>query len=175
MRSPFQLFLLVIALAAGVYAASAFNAASTSTRAVSASVVGDSAAYLALSANGASAHAGFVTQAGSGKIGISFGSGVATGTGVNPDATYYFDDLVNITNQGTASVKVQVNATATSGTVKVCLKTTTGAMDNSCYTAATTQVTVAVGSKLFLGVMVQANALSSGSSVSGTIQVDANR
>jgi hypothetical protein len=175
MLAPFRLFLIVVALGAGLYAASAFNAASTSTRTVSASVVGDSAAYLALSANGASPHAGFVTQAGSGKLSISFGSGVATGTGINPDATYYFDDLVNITNQGTTSVKVQVNSTASTGTVKVCLKTATGAMDNSCYSTATAQTTVAVGSKLFLGIMVQANSLTSGQTVSGTIQVDANR
>lgn len=175
MLAPFRLFLVVVAIAAGLYAASAFNAASTSTRTVSASVVGDSAAYLALSANGASPHAGFVTQAGSGKLSISFGSGVATGTGVNPDASYYFDDLINITNQGTASTKVQVNTTASSGTVKVCLTTATGQMSNACYSTATALTTVAVGSKLYLGIMVQANSLSSGGTVSGTINVDANR
>jgi hypothetical protein len=137
-------------------------------------VVGDSSAYLAVAVNASSPHAGFVTTS-SGKIVVSFGSGVATGTGINPEATYYFDDLINITNQGTLSVKVQVNATASAGTVKVCLKTVGGQMDNSCYVTATSQITLAVGSKLSLGIMTEANNVASGSTVSGTIQIDANR
>ncbi|MCA1814397.1 MAG: hypothetical protein LC624_10680, partial [Halobacteriales archaeon] len=94
---------------------------------------------------------------------------------VNADGSYYFDDLVNITNQGTSTVKVQVNTTASSGSVKVCLMTSTGQMHNGCYATSTSEVSLAVGSKLYLGVMVAATSLSSGGTVSGTINVDANR
>lgn len=174
MQIRFAGFLVLLAIGVGLYAATAFNAASTGTRTVSATVVGDSAAYLAVNANGSSPHAGFVTTSG-GKISISFGSGVATGTGVNPDSTYYFDDLLNITNQGTTTVQVQINTTSTTGTVKVCVKTVGGQMDNSCYVTSTTAQSLAVGSKLSLGVMVQATGLVSGNTVSGTLEIVAMR
>jgi hypothetical protein len=174
MRVHYQAFLITALAAAAFFAASAFDAASTSTRTVTATVVGDSAAYLAVAANGSSPHAGFVSVSG-GKMSVSFGSGVATGTGVNPDGTYYWDDLLNVTNQGTKTVNVQVNATSTTGTVKVCVKTAGGQMDNSCYVANSAVFSLAVGNKLSLGLMAQATGLNSGQTVSGTIQIDANR
>ncbi|HEV8359495.1 MAG TPA: hypothetical protein VGR28_03465 [Candidatus Thermoplasmatota archaeon] len=174
LRTKFLALILVALAAAGLLAASAFNAASTGTRTVSASVVGDSSAYLALAVRSASPHAGFVTTSG-GKVVVSFGSGVATGTGINPEGTYYFDDLLTITNQGTASVNVVVASSATAGTVKACVKTATGAMDNTCYSTSTTSTALAVGSVLYVGIMTQANSVASGSTVSGTIEVTGSR
>jgi hypothetical protein len=174
LRTRFLALFLVAVVAAGFLAASAFNAASTGTRTVSASVVGDSSAYLALAVRAASAHAGFVSTSG-GKVVVSFGSGVATGTGINPEGTYYFDDLLTITNQGTVSVNVVVASAATAGTVKACVKTATGAMDNTCYSTSTTSTALAVGSVLYVGIMTQANSVASGSTVSGTIEVTGTR
>lgn len=176
MRYQFYAFLVVAVFAAALFGASAFNAADTGTRSVTASVVGDSSAYLAVAVNGSSPHTGFVTTSG-GKVVMSFGSGVATGTGINPEATYYFDDLLNITNQGTKTANVWVNSTATAGTVKICLKTAGNLMADNCYGTSTFSsiLSLTAGSKLSLGVMVQANSVASGSSVTGTISIYGGR
>jgi len=176
MRRQYRAFVAAVLVASGLYGAAAFNAADLSTRTVSASVVGDSAAYVAVAVNGSSPHAGFVTTS-SGKIVIAFGSGVATGTGINAEASYYFDNLLNLTNQGTTTANIQVNSSSTSGTVKACVVTPGTTMTNGCYLTAApaSPQSLAVGSKLSIGVMVQANGLVSGNTVSGTISIVATR
>jgi hypothetical protein len=167
-------FLGLTLVLAGLLGASAFTAMNSGARTVTASVVGDSAAYLALAVNGSSPDKGFVTTS-NGNIVLNFANGVATGTGINPGSGYYFDDLLNVTNQGTATLKVQVNATATTGALSVCVKTVGGQMDNSCYGTSTAQQSLAVGSMLSVGVAVNATGLNSGQTVSGSITFAANR
>jgi hypothetical protein len=173
-KKQLYVFLACAVAASGLYAASAFDAAATGTRTVTASVVGDAAAYLAVSANVSSPHAGFVSTSG-GKIVMAFGSGVATGTGVNPESTYYFDNILNLTNQGTKTVNVWVNATSTTGTVKACVLAAGATMDSGCYAAASSAVSTAVGARLQMGIMVQANSVASGGTVAGTIEIFAGR
>jgi hypothetical protein len=177
MRSGFLGMIAIATVAAGLYAAAAFDAADTGARAVSAEVVGDSAAYLALQANGNSPHRGFVSQLSTGKVSVAFGSGNAAGTGINAGSVYYFDDLLNLTNQGTTSVKVQVQATSTTGSLLVCTATSTATMTNACYAAThpTTPVTLAVGAKLYVGLSTDATSLASGQQVAGTLKIVATR
>lgn len=176
MRRQFIAFLTCTAVAAAFYSAAAFSAASTGARTVTATVVGDSAAYLQVSSNGAGAHKSFVSTTGSpAKIVIDFASATGvTGTGINPDSTYHFDDLLNITNAGTSSVSVRVNATSTSGVVQVCYKATTGQMANSCYSTSAGPLTLAVGGTDHVGISVNATG-ATGGTVSGSIFIVATR
>lgn len=177
MRRHLLVLIGCFATAASFFSAAAFNATDTGARTVSVTVVGDSASYLGIEENGASPHKNFLSTTGSpAKITISFGSATGvTGTGVNPDAGYQFDDVINVTNQGTAPVKLIVNGTATTGSIKVCYKATASQMSNGCYaTSVTATTTLAVGSKGYVGIAVNSTGVS-GSSFSGNIRIVAVR
>lgn len=175
MHRPFVAFSLAALVAGSVYAASAFDAADTGTRALTATVVTDADGYLALAARAASAHASYVSVSAN-KVTVSFAGNANGGDGVNAGSIYYFDDILQVTNQGTATVFIQVVSASTSGTVKACHATATGAMTNTCYLASApaTPVSIAVGVTHYIGVSMDASSLSSGS-VSGTIKVVACR
>ncbi|HVL86471.1 MAG TPA: DUF1102 domain-containing protein [Candidatus Thermoplasmatota archaeon] len=171
--------LLTIAIA-GFYAANAFDAASSGPRNVTAAVVTDANSYLALSVNQTSPHKGFASVGNAGDIIFSFSTadGV-TGTGVNPNSTYYFDDILNVTNQGTTQASVVAHATTTSAgssAILVCARAHGGAaMSNVCYTTATTPITLQVGQYLNVGIAVNSTGISQGSPVTGTITIVASR
>ncbi|HUR69793.1 MAG TPA: hypothetical protein VM370_11165 [Candidatus Thermoplasmatota archaeon] len=179
---------LLIGLAgASLYAAEAFNAADTGTRSVTATVVGDSSAYLALSARTASPWNKFVSEdATTGLVSVSFAgplTGGASGSGVNPKSIYYFDDILQLTNQGNATVYLQVVASASgSNGLKVCYETSVAAAtcnNNAAYatTHPASASSLAVGSSAYLGLAVDSSAITSKATGTntGTIRVYACR
>ena len=184
LRGAFVAFVGVALVATGVLGASAFNRASLPSRSVTISLVGDSAAYLALAAG--AQHACFVTQAASGKVTLSFASATgcgasATGTGLNAGdgsakfATYAFHDVLKVTNKGVKTVYVFANVTtqaASPNRVDVDLKSAAGQMTFSEYWAtSTTSVQLSTGSSAYVGVRVNATAASG--TISAAIAVTA--
>lgn len=163
------------AFALSVVTVLAFSAGDTGARTLTASVVNDADAFLAIDANPASPHNGFVTVV-SGKTVVTFdGNGDAAGLGINPDSTYMFDSILRITNKGTAPVDVDVSvAGADAALCKVALTTTTtqGTED---YSADPTALTQAVGGVSYLGLQFMGTAKVAGGSVDCTITVTASR
>lgn len=171
-----SIFLVAITVVVGAFAASAFSASRVDARAVTSNVVGDSAAFLSIQKDVTSPHASFVTQNANGKISVSFGTcACATGTGVNADSIYEWDDLIKITNQGTQTVYVKVTTSSTTGTLTAAIESTAGQMTDSDYSAATTPVAVTVGSTVYLGLKADSTGLTSGQTVTGTFTVYATR
>lgn len=167
---------LVVVLA--VYGAEAFNGADTGTRSVTATVVGDSAAYLSLSGRDGPWNRFVSEDETTGLVSVTFGGPYAdgpSGSGVNPKSTYYFDDILQVVNQGNDTVYVQ----AVGGTFTVCLGTSVGNMTNACYGASSpaTASALAVGSAAFLGIGIDSSAIASkaAGSSAGTIRVVACR
>lgn len=188
-RRAFSLLALAALALAGLQAASAYNRADVAPRAVTASVVADSAAYLALAKNGASPHRCFVSESGTtGRLSISFGATTGCGsdgggTGINAGSAsdaakrgrYAFHDLLLVTNKGTKTVKVWANATTSSGSsslLEVAKKTASGAMADADYAASSaTALTLAPGATAYVGVRATSGTLTSGS-VTGSITVE---
>ena len=147
---------LVATVVLSVALVTAFTTADTGARTVTASVVTDGSAYLALAANADSPNSGFVTVS-SGKIVITFdGSNTdATGTGVNPDATYGFHSIVKVYNNGTDSADLEVNIGGADAAN--CAAALTAASDQSAATFATpttATLTVAKGGVAYLGLEI---------------------
>lgn len=177
---------LLLALLSGT---SAFNFGSSTGRAISVDIVGDASAYLALAANTASPHDCFVSESGTtGKLSVSFaaasgcdaaGAGTGVNAGLGSDSAkftrYAFHDLLLVTNKGTNSILLWVNATSTTGTLDVAKKTSSGAMTDADYAASSaTSVSLTVGSTAYVGLRVNTTTLSSGN-VAGTVALDAWR
>lgn len=181
MRISFLTFTVVALIASTMTAASAFNYASLSGRTVSATIVADNNAYLAIASQDAD-HACFVNVDGTtGKIDVVFDNGCAaqTGSGINPGSTVYFHDLLKITNKGTKAITfLQANLTGTGGDFKISIKSATGQMrvstpgdwvDDPTWTSS-----IAPGSSIYLGFKVDAadETLAAGS-ISTSMTIDA--
>lgn len=172
-------------------AASAFQYGDVAPRTVRVDLVTDGAAYVALSANGASAHRCFVSEDANGKLSVSMGSiatcpGGGTGSGINPGASadsrstrYAFHGILNVTNKGTKTVNVWVNATTTSGSSSVletALKPTGQTMADADYATSTASpVSLSPGQILHVGLRATTGDLTAGTPVAGTIQVVARK
>lgn len=187
MRRALWAIILVALATSYTLGASAFNY-STTARAVSVTIAGDSAAYLAVAANGASPHRCFVDTT-NGKISILFdtpsaGCGAGTGTGINPGdgstsgrySRYAFHDLLVITNKAPHAIVVWVNTTAlgSESALDVALETASGQMTDAKYSNAETVSGLSVGATTYLGVRVKSGTLSSGS-VTSSISLEARR
>lgn len=175
----------------GFQAVSAFQYGDLTPRTVRVDLVADGSAYVALSANGASAHRCFVSVDGNGKLSVSMGAiascpGGGAGTGINPGVSadsrstrYAFHGILNVTNQGTKTVKVWVNATTTSGSsslLETALKATGQTMADADYAASTaTPLSLTPGQTLHVGLRATTGSLTAGSPVTGTIQVVARK
>ena len=176
----------------GFQAAAAFQYADLAPRDVKVYLVADSAAYVALSANGGSKHTCFVSEdGGTGKLSVSMGAisgcpGGGAGTGINPGVAadgrstrYAFHSLLNVTNKGTKTVNVWVNATTTSGSsslLETAIKADGQTMSDSDYAASTaTPLSLAPGQLLQVGLRATTGSLTAGNPVTGTIQVVARR
>ncbi|HVL46926.1 MAG TPA: hypothetical protein VM889_00035 [Candidatus Thermoplasmatota archaeon] len=177
---------LVLALAfpaAGVLAADAFNRAEAAPRAIGVEVVGDAAAYLSIAAYAPNPHACVVTTSG-GIIAIAFSDCMSGGgTGMNPGSdadagnrtTYWFHDLLVVTNKGTKPILVWVNATTTSAggsAVTVGRHADPGQMTTGLYSASSGAMSLAAGHDLFVGVGLHGGSLAGGS-VTGALRFTA--
>lgn len=188
MRAAVQVTLAAALVVGGILASTAFSRA-TQTRDVTVRLVGDASAYLKLAANPSSPHKCFVATT-NGVTSIGFASIGATcasqgaGTGLNPGdgatgashARYAFHDLLLVTNQGTKSVLLWVNATtssAGSSSVLAAGKTTAGGMTDADYAASLGPYTLATGASLYLGVRVDTGSLAAGSHVFGNLTLTA--
>lgn len=185
-------FVAALALAAlAVQTTLAFNFGDVAPRTVRVDLVGDSAAYLAISANGASKHTCFVTQDANGKLTVSMGAiascpGGGAGTGINPGVSadsrvtrYAFHSLLNVTNKGTKTVQVWANTTTTSGSsslLDAAIKADGVSMSDSDYATTTASpLTLAPGQVLQIGLRASTGSLGAGSPVTGTLNVTARR
>lgn len=152
----------------------AFSVGDTGTRSVSASVVNDSDAFIAIEANTDNAYQNFVTTS-SGKISIAFdgNNADASGTGINPESSYEFDELINVTNKATESLTVDVSIAGTDSTLCTVALTTTTGQTSGDYSADPTAISLAKGATGYLGLAVDGTGKVSGNTLSCTISVTA--
>lgn len=161
-------------VAVTLVAAIAFSTADTGTRSLDASVVSDSDAFLALEANGDSPHASYVSEDGNGRLQASFGSGQTGGDGINPDSTYRFHSLINVTNQGTETVDVTLSIDGTDAANCEAALTSTTSQASGDYSASPPSVQLTVGSKAYLGLSFSGSGKTSGESIDCEITLSAS-
>lgn len=156
--------LIAGALGLSVAAVTAFSTGDTGARTIDADVVTDANAFLALEENGDSAHKAFVSTS-SGKVQVKMDSSASgvTGTGVNPDSTYYFDEIINVTNQADQSLTVSVTFTgADSGSCDAALTSSTGQTESD---YGTTSLSISQDSTAYLGLKFDATGKTNGDTV----------
>lgn len=157
-----------------IVAAFAFSAADTGARSASASVVNDSDSYLALEANGDSPYAGYVTEGVDGKLAIAFdGTGSAAGSGINPDSSYTFDTLVNVTNKGLTTADVTISIAGADETLCEVAFTATADQASADYSATPAAIQLTSGSTAYLGLKFSGAAKTTGESVDCEISASA--
>lgn len=179
MRFSLVTFALASLVAASVFAASAFNYADLEPRTVIATIVTDQNAYLSIETQDAQ-YACYVTYT-NGKIDVTWDGGDtctagATGTGVNPESTYYFMDVLKITNKGTKTLShLWLNMTDTVITINV--NAATGTMQTNDLTWSQTQditTNLDPGDIWYVGFKIDASTLdTTNSPISKTINIDA--
>ena len=167
---------MIAAASLSIVTVLAFSAGNTGARVLTASVVNDADAFLAVEANSASPHKDFVTVA-TGKTVITFDAANpnAAGTGVNPDSTYMFDSILKVTNKGTATVNVDVTIAGTDSALCQVALTSASTQGDSDYSANPTPVSQAVGGVSYLGLKMLATGKVAGGAVDCTITVVATR
>lgn len=178
MRVSFTAFAFASLVAAGMFAASAFNYADLAPRTVLATIVTDDNGYLAVAAQDAE-YACYVAYT-NGKIDVTWDGGTsctagATGTGVNPDSVYYFHDVLKITNKGTKTLShLWLNMTDT--TITLNKNVATGTMLTSETYAQNLDLTtnLAPGNSWYIGFKIDASGLNTGNSpMSKTLSIEA--
>lgn len=173
MRTSFLAFTAIALLASSLTAASAFNYAQLAARPVVASVVTDDNAYLAIAEHD---YGCYVEIDGTtGKIDLNFDAGNAcaeSGTGVNGYSTYYFHDVLKITNKGTVAISnLYLNMSGTLITINVNTLEDTMTTDDT-YELSKTMTNIAVGDSIFIGFKI--DAMTTGvSTISETLTVEA--
>lgn len=163
------------AAALSIALVTAFSVGDTGARSVSASVVNDANAFLALEANTNNAYQNFVTTQNNGDIAINFDgdNADASGTGINPNSTYRFDALVNVTNQATGDLTVDVAISGTDSTLCEGALTSTESQASGDYASDPAAITVAKDATAFIGLKVLGTDKASGGSVDCSITVSA--
>jgi len=173
MRTSFLGLTVIAFLAASLTAASAFSYAQLEARAVVASVVTDDNAYLAIAEHDYGCYTEI--DGTTGKIDVNFdqGTGCAgTGTGVNGYSTYYFHDVLKITNKGTLTIAdIWLNMTDTVITIQTNVDEDTMEIDDP-YDDAVVVSNLAVGDSFYIGFKVDASAQNVGT-LSKTLTVEA--
>lgn len=167
--------MMIGAAALSVAMVTAFTDASTGARTVTASVVTDANAYLALAANANSPHDGFVSVS-NGKATLTFDNAnlEAAGDGINPEGAYEFDNILKITNQGsdTAAKSVDIAFAGTDSTLCQGALTTTETAQT--HSADPSPISLAKDATGYLGIKVLGTGKTAGQSVSCTITVTAS-
>lgn len=163
------------AVALSIALVTAFSVGDTGTRAVSASVVNDADAFLGMEANGNNAYQNFVSTNADGTIEIAFdgNNADASGTGINPNSSYEFNSLVNVTNQATEDLTIDVTIGGTDSTLCEGALTSTASQSSSDYASDPAALSVTKGSTAYLGIKVMADGKTSGDTVSCTLTVSA--
>ncbi len=153
----------------------AFSGADTGARTVTADVVTDASAYLALEANANSAHDGFVSVS-AGKITVAFDGNnlAASGSGINVDGAYEFDSLVKITNKGTETKSVDITIGGTDSALCTVALTSTEAQSTPDYSGDPTALSLAATGSGYLGLKVSGSGKATGESVACSITVTAS-
>jgi hypothetical protein len=166
--------LVLGAVALSVTLVTAFNAGNTGARTVTADVVTDGSAFLAIYKNGNSVHKNFVSVT-SGKLSLAFDTANpdAAGTGINPESSYEFDSVIRIRNNGTKTVNIDITFAGTDSALCQAALTTAEDQSAATYSADPAAVSRTKGSIAYLGLKVLGTGKVSGNSVSCTITLTA--
>jgi len=167
---------MIAAAALSVVTVLAFSAGNTGARTLTASVVNDADAFLAIEANSASPHKDFVSVV-DGRTVLTFDAANpnAAGTGMNPGSTYMFDAILKVTNKGTATVNIDVLIGGDDASLCEVALTTAGTQGDADYSANPAPLASAVGSVAYLGIKLSAAGLAAGDAVDCTLTVTAAR
>lgn len=175
MRTSFLLFTMVALVASSMTAASAFNWAQTGARSVSAAIVNDDSAYLALAEVD---YGCYVDILATGKIDLNFdggtGCGGSAGSGINAGSVYYYHDVIKVTNKGTVTLSnLWLNMTGSDITFQTAA--TQGSMTtDGTYVSAANPTNLAVGDSIYIGFKLNAGSKDvTDSTISGSLSVDA--
>lgn len=163
------------AAALSIALVTAFSVGDTGARDVSASVVNDASAFIAMEANKANAYQNFVTTNADGTIDVSFdgNNADASGSGINPDSSYEFDAIINVTNQATEDLSVDISISGTDATLCEAAVTSTSSQSSGDYSADPAALSLAKDATGYLGLKVLGTAMTSGDSISCTISITA--
>lgn len=180
MRLTLLTFVAVALIAAGAFGSSAFNYAVLQPRNVIANIVSDNGtAYLSISPQDSN-YACFVAYT-NGVIDVTWDAGTncngGGGSGVNPYSTYYFHDVLKITNKGTKTLTHLWLNMSTDTAITIQYATSAGTMTtDGTYAQALDITSLAVGSSVYIGYKIDASAKDtsySGSAISRTMSVEA--
>ena len=173
MRTSFLLFTMVALVASSMTAASAFNWAQTGARSVSAAIVTDENAYLAIAEVDYGCYTDILAT---GKIDLNFNGDCAggSGTGINAGSVYYYHDVLKVTNKGTVTLSnVWLNITGSDITIQVDTAAATMTTDGT-YGAAKSVSNLAVGDSIYIGFKLNAAGKTvTDSAITGSLSVDA--
>lgn len=167
-----------IALVAGAFALSiamvtAFSTADTGARSFSADVVNDADSYAAMEPNGDSPHDVFVSVS-DGEIVVEFGPAPGVpGRGVNPNSTYAFDALINVTNKANVDVTMTLTFTGADSTSCAAALTSTISQSAGDYVSSPS-LAVAQGTTVFLGLQVDATGAAPGDGLDCSAKITAS-
>ncbi len=162
--TPYAWFAGIAAIT--IVAAFAFSAADTGARSATASVVSDSDSFLALESNTNSPYAEYVSEDADGKLSVAFdGTGTASGSGINPDSSYTFDTLINVTNKGLSAADVSITIAGADETLCEVAFTSTTSQASGDYSATPASIELASGSTAYLGLKFSGEAKTNGESV----------
>lgn len=160
MRTSFLAFTLVALFAAATFGASAFNYAQLQGRTVLATIVTDDNGYISIATQDAQ-YACYVAYT-NGKIDVTWDAGsscAGTGTGVNPYSTYYFHDVLKITNKGTKTLTKMWLNMSTDTVITINTKSTSGSMATGDTYAQNVELStnLAVGNSWYVGYKIDAS------------------
>lgn len=169
-------FMVAALVAAGFYAASAFNYADLAPRNVDVTIVTDNNGYLAIASYDAD-YACYTEQTVSG-IDVTWDGGTScadSGTGINPDSDYYFHDVLIITNKGTKTItNIWLNMTAASK-IYLNINSAAGTMTTGdSYAYQKSIANLAPGASYYIGFHIDATGLTTANSpISDTLSIEA--
>ncbi len=163
------------AAALSIALVTAFSVGDTGTRDVTASVVTDADAFIALEKNTDNSYSEFVSTDADGALQIAFDgtNADAAGSGINPGSTYEFHALVNVTNQATESIDATLSIQGTDSDLCQVAWTSTASQASADYTSSPSALTLAQGEQAYLGIQIDAGEKTNGDSIACTIQVTA--
>lgn len=179
MRTSLSIIALAALVAATVFAASAFNYADLTPRAVTATVVEDDDAYLAIAASDPD-YACMVDMT-NGRIDVHWNSEAsdcnaqATGDGFNKDAIYYYHDVLIITNKGTKTIaNLYLNMSeATPITIQANAVDDAMDTDDVDYSDRVVLTNLAPGASYYIGFRIDTTGVNAGNDIARPLSIEA--